>query len=40
VHDVGQYGEQPFDAFYRSTFLWVLDNDAWRCTAGHTSAIG
>jgi hypothetical protein len=38
VRDVGQYGEQPFDVFYRSTFLWVRDNGAWRCAAGHTSA--
>ena len=38
VHDVGQYGEEPFDAFYRTTFLWVFLNGAWRCAAGHTSS--
>jgi hypothetical protein len=37
VHDIGQYGDRPFDAFYRSTFLWMFDNDGWRCVAGHTS---
>jgi hypothetical protein len=37
VHDVGRYGDEPFDAFYRSTFTWVLDGGAWRCAAGHTT---
>ena len=37
VHDVGRYGDEPFDAFYRSTFLWVREGGEWRCAAGQTT---
>jgi ketosteroid isomerase-like protein len=39
VHDQGRYGDQPFDAHYRSTFVWVHQQGRWQCVAGHTTAI-
>jgi hypothetical protein len=39
VRDQGCYGDQPFDAYYRSTFVWIYQQGRWQCVAGHTSAI-
>jgi hypothetical protein len=39
VHDRGQMEGEPFDAIYRSLFVWVLAAGAWRCVAGQTTAV-
>lgn len=37
VHDQARYGEQSFDDYYRSTFVWVSEHGEWHCVAGHTT---
>ena len=37
VHDQGHYGSEAFDAYYRSIFVWVRQNGAWRCVIGQTT---
>jgi hypothetical protein len=39
IHDQGLFGDQPFDAYYRSTFVWIYQQGSWQCVAGHTTAI-
>lgn len=39
VHDRGWFGDEPFDGWYRSLFVWVLRQGEWRCAAGQTTAI-
>jgi hypothetical protein len=38
VHDQGRFGTEPFDAYYRSIFVWVRQHTAWRCVIGQTTA--
>jgi ketosteroid isomerase-like protein len=39
VHDVASAGDSQFDAWFRSTFLYVRLDGGWKCAAGHTTAI-
>jgi hypothetical protein len=38
VHDRGQMGTEPFDAYYRSLFVWARQQGEWRCVIGQTTA--
>ena len=39
VHDRGELELEPFDAIYRSLFVWVRAAGEWRCVAGQTTAV-
>lgn len=38
VHDEVYFGEELFDAIYRSLFVWVRQQEGWRCVIGQTTA--
>jgi hypothetical protein len=38
VHDQGHFGPEPFDAYYRSIFVWVRQHGLWCCVIGQTTA--
>ena len=38
VHDQGRIGLEPFDAYYRSIFVWVRQHETWRCVIGQTTS--
>lgn len=40
VHDRATFGGEAFDAWFRTTFVYVRAGDRWRCVAGHTSGDG
>jgi hypothetical protein len=38
VHDQGVAGIEPFDAYFRSTFVWINQPERWQGVSGHTTA--
>ncbi|MGZ5399349.1 MAG: nuclear transport factor 2 family protein, partial [Nocardioides sp.] len=38
VHDRGAWRGEPFEGDFRSMFVYVRREGAWRCVAGQTTA--
>jgi ketosteroid isomerase-like protein len=36
VRDRAEFGGQSLDAAFRSTYVYVREEEGWRCIAGHT----